>query len=217
MKRQNRTMFSLALWLLAAFVLWTFAVCCVDVQPIGPKGSWVGLAALNGWFHRFTGVHMLLYTITDWLELVPFGFMLAFALMGLLQWVRRKNPLRVDADLLLLGGFYLAVLAAYLLFECLAINCRPILIAGELEVSYPSSTTLLVLCVMPTAMIQLRRRIRRLAVLRILLPLLAAFTAFMVLGRLISGVHWLSDIIGSILLGAGLVLLYAACQNQFTR
>ena len=217
MKRQNRTMFSLALWLLAAFVLWTFAVCCVDVQPIGPRGSWVGLAALNGWFHRFTGVHRLLYTITDWLELVPFGFMLAFALMGLLQWVRRKNLLRVDADLLLLGGFYLAVLAAYLLFECLAINCRPVLISGELEVSYPSSTTLLVLCVMPTAMMQLHHRIRRPAVLRILLPLLAAFTAFMVLGRLVSGVHWLSDIIGSILLSAGLVLLYAACQNQFTR
>lgn len=217
MKRQNRTMFSLALWLLAAFVLWTFAVCCVDVQPIGPKGSWVGLAALNGWFHRFTGVHMLLYTITDWLELVPFGFMLAFALMGLLQWMRRKNLLRVDADLLLLGGFYLAVLVVYLLFECLAINCRPVLIAGELEVSYPSSTTLLVLCVMPTAMMQLHRRIRRPAVLRIFLPLLAAFTAFMVLGRLVSGVHWLSDIIGSILLSAGLVLLYAACQKQFTR
>lgn len=217
MKRQNRTMFSLALWLLAAFVLWTFAACCVDIQPIGPKGSWVGLAALNGWFHRFTGVHMLLYTITDWLELVPFGFMLAFSLMGPLQWVQRKNLLRVDADLLLLGGFYLVVLAAYLLFECLAINCRPVLIAGELEVSYPSSTTLLVLCVMPTAMMQLHRRIRRPAVLRILLPLPAAFTAFMVLGRLVSGVHWLSDIIGSVLLSAGLVLLYAACQNQFTR
>ncbi len=53
--------------------------------------SWVGLAAMNGWFHQLTGVHMFLYAITDWLELVPFGFMLAFALLGLLQWVRRKN------------------------------------------------------------------------------------------------------------------------------
>lgn len=83
----------------------------MDVQPIGPRGSWVGLAAMNGWFHQLTGVHMFLYAITDWLELVPFGFILAFALLGLLQWVRRKKLLRVDADLLLLGGFYLAVLA----------------------------------------------------------------------------------------------------------
>lgn len=180
------------------------------------KGSWVGLAAMNGWFHQLTGVHMFLYAITDWLELVPFGFMLAFALLGLLQWVRRKKLLRVDADLLLLGGFYLAVLASYLLFEFLAINERPVLIGGALEVSYPSSTTLLVLCVMPTAMMQLHRRIRRPAVLHILLPLLAAFTALMVVGRLISGVHWLSDIIGSILLSAGLVLLYAGCQNRLT-
>lgn len=126
----------------------------MDVQPIGPRGSWVGLAAMNGWFHQLTGVHMFLYAITDWLELVSFGFMLAFAL--------------------------------------------------------------LVLCVMPTAMMQLYRRIRWPAVLHILLPLLAAFTALMVVGRLISGVHWLSDIIGSILLSAGLVLLYAGCQNRLT-
>ena len=216
MKKHYRKMFHLALWLAAAFVLWTCAVCCVDVQPIGPKGSWFGLAAMNGWFHRLTGVHMFLYTITDWLELVPFGFMLAFALLGLLQWVRRKKLLRVDADLLLLGGFYLAVLAAYLLFEFLSINDRPVLIGGALEVSYPSSTTLLVLYVMPTAMMQLHRRIRRPAVLHILLPLLAVFTAFMVVGRLISGVHWLSDIIGSILLSTGLVLLYAVCQSRLT-
>ena len=188
----------------------------MDVQPIGPRGSWVGLAAMNGWFHQLTGVHMFLYAITDWLELVPFGFMLAFALLGLLQWVRRKKLLRVDADLLLLGGFYLAVLAFYLLFEFLAINERPVLIGGALEASYPSSTTLLVLCVMPTAMMQLHRRICWPAVLHILLPLLAAFTALMVVGRLISGVHWLSDIIGSILLSAGLVLLYAGCQNRLT-
>lgn len=216
MKKQHRKMFHLTLWLAAAFILWTCAVCFVDVQPIGPRGSWVGLAAMNGWFHRLTDVHMFLYAITDWLELVPFGFMLAFALLGLLQWVRRKKLLRVDADLLLLGGFYLAVLASYLLFEFLAINERPVLIGGVLEVSYPSSTTLLVLCVMPTAMMQLHHRIRRPAVLHILLPLLAAFTALMVVGRLISGVHWLSDIIGSILLSAGLVLLYAGCQNRLT-
>ena len=38
---------------------------------------------------------------------------------------------------------------------------------------------------------KLHRRIRWPAVLHILLPLLAAFTALMVVGRLISGVHWL--------------------------
>ena len=63
---------------------------------------------------------------------------------------------------------------------------------------------------------KLHRRIRRPAGLHILLPMLAAFTAFMVVGRLISGVHWLSDIIGSILLSAGLVLLYAGYQNRLT-
>lgn len=35
-----------------------------------------------------------------------------------------------------------------------------------------------------------------------------AFSAFMVIGRMIAGVHWATDIIGSILLSAGLSSLY---------
>jgi undecaprenyl-diphosphatase len=40
--------------------------------------------------------------------------------------------------------------------------------------------------------------------------LISGFTVFMVVSRLISGVHWLTDIIGGILLSAGLVGLYEA-------
>ena len=194
--------------LLATFALWTLAVCLVDVQVIGPRDSAVGFAALNGLFHRLTGVHMTLYLITDWLSLVPLGFAVGFALLGLMQWIKRKQLLQVDRSILLLGGFYTVLIAAYALFEIAAVNYRPILIDGHLEISYPSSTTLLVLCVMPTALMQLHRRIKHSAFRRCIDFAGTAFIAFMVIGRLVSGVHWLSDIIGGALLSAGLDLLY---------
>lgn len=202
--------FWMAIGLLSTFVLWTVAVRFVDVAPIGPNGSAVGFATLNGWFHRLTGVHMSLYVLTDWLGLVPVAVCFAFAVMGLSQWVRRKNIAKVDGDVLLMGGFYVLVLAAYLLFERIVINYRPVLIEGVLEASYPSSTTLLTLCVMPAALVWLHRRTTP----RWMVAFMVLFTAFMVFGRLFSGVHWLTDIIGGGLLGGGLTVLYAATCDR---
>lgn len=196
--------------LLAAFALWTAAVCFVDVRAAGPLGSSVGFARLNRFFHSLTGVHMTLYAVTDWLSLIPVGVCTGFGALGLSQWIRRKSLLQVDHDILALGGFYATVMAAYILFEVLVVNYRPVLIDGRLEASYPSSTTLLVLCVMTTAMMQTYRRIKSRAWQNGVILVIAAFTAFMVIGRLLSGVHWLTDIVGGVLLGAGLVTLYDA-------
>jgi undecaprenyl-diphosphatase len=200
--------FCIALGLLAAFALWTIAISLIDVQAIGPQGSTVGFATLNSMVHMLTGVHMQLYTITDWLGLVPVAFGFGFALLGLAQWIKRKSILKVDRSILILGGFYIATMAAYLVFESFVINYRPVLIAGNLEASYPSSTTLLVLCVMPTAMMQLRGRINNRVLRGGVSIAIASFIVFMVAGRLVSGVHWLTDIIGGILLSAGLVTMY---------
>lgn len=196
-----------ALLFLLAFLVWTLLVTTVDVRPIGPDGSSVGLATVNGAFHAWTGVHLTLYTLTDWLSLIPLGIVAAFAAQGLLQWLRRRSLARVDRDILVLGGYYLAVLAVYVLFEFVTVNYRPLLIEGVLEVSYPSSTTMLVLCVIPTAVMRLRARLPR--------RLLTAFALFMVVARLLSGVHWLTDIVGGLLLSAALVHFYRAfCPSE---
>ena len=207
-RKTNR--FALPGGLLAAFALWTASVCLVDVQPIGPLGSEVGFAALNGWFHTLTGVHLWLYDLTDLLSVVPLGLCAAFGILGLVQWVRRRSLRRVDRDLLLLGGFYLAVAAFFVAFECFPVNFRPVLIEGRLEASYPSSTTMLALCVMPTARMQLRRRLRPGTLRRVLCAMITCFTAFMVVSRLLSGVHWLTDILGGAVLSAALVTAYGA-------
>lgn len=198
----------IALGLLAAFALWTVAIQWIDVQPIGPGGSTVGFAALNSFVHDLTGTHMILYAVTDWLGLVPVGTCVGFGALGLTQWIKRKRICKVDRSILALGGFYLVTIAAYLLFEDVVINYRPVLIEGYLEVSYPSSTTMLALCVMPTAAMQLSTRIQSKALRRVVVGGISAFTAFMVIGRLLSGVHWFSDVVGGVLLSAGLVMLY---------
>ena len=209
MKKETKKNFYIAAILLGAFVVWTAAVQLVDVQPIGPQGSTVGFATVNSWVHNLTGVHMSLYTVTDWLGLVPIAFAIGFALLGLIQWVKRKHLRQVDFSILVLGGFYLLVMAAYVLFEVFVINYRPVLINGCLEASsYPSSTTMLVLCVMPTAIMQLNTRIKSQTLKRWVGFGITAFILFMVIGRLLSGVHWFTDIIGGTLLSAGLVMLY---------
>ena len=205
-----RKCFCISICLLAAFILWTIAICLMDVQPIGPQGTSVGFAGINGFVHGLTGVHFGLYNITDWLGLVPILVCMGFGGLGLAQWIRRKSICKVDRSILALGGFYIITIAVFLFFESFVINYRPVLISGYLEASYPSSTTLLVMCVMPTAMMQFNTRINNKILRAAVAYTITAFIAFMVIGRLISGVHWFTDIIGGMLLSAGLSMLYYA-------
>ena len=194
--------------LIGAFVLWTVLIQCVDVQAVGQNGTKVGFADFNVWFHQLTGVHMTLYTITDWLGLIPIFICLWFGMLGLLQLIKRRSLLKVDPDILLLGVYYVLVIACYLIFEMIPVGYRPVLIEGRLEASYPSSTTLLVLSVMPTLWFQANRRVSNVMRRKAVAVFAVIFSAFMVIGRLISGVHWATDIIGSVLLSAGLYMLY---------
>lgn len=196
--------------LLAGFVLWTWLIQVIDVQMIGVNKTAVGFATVNVWFHRLTGVHMGIYHITDWLGLVPVFVCMIFGGIGFWQLVGRRSLFKVDSDLLVLGVYYMVVIFGYLIFEMIPINYRPILIRGVMEVSYPSSTTLLVLSVMPTLVFQVNRRTKSTAFQKTIFFISLFFSAFMVIGRLISGVHWLTDIIGAIFLSGGGLYIYKA-------
>jgi undecaprenyl-diphosphatase len=213
MKKKYQKSICIAGSLLLSFVIWTLLVRFIDVKAIGPAGSSVGFSAMNGRMRDLIGVNMTLYTISDWLGLVPIATAFGFAVFGLAQWIKRKHLCRVDHDILYLGVFYIAVIAVYVFFEMLVINYRPFLIDGYLEASYPSSTTMLVLCVMPTAAMQLNTRIKSHALKRCVCALITLFTGFMVIGRILSGVHWITDIIGGMLCSTGLVMAYrGVCQ-----
>ena len=208
MKANGKRILFSGILLITVFAIWTLAVLTVDVNPSGVNGTSIGFATLNGWFHEFTGVHMNLYIITDWLGLVPVAACILFGIVGLTQWIKRKSLWKVDYDIIILGIYYIVIITEYLLFEMIPINYRPVLINGFMEVSYPSSTTLLVLSVMPTCIFQANRRIKNTSARKMLSILISAFSTFMVAGRLISGVHWLTDIIGASLLSTGSFYIY---------
>ena len=207
---KERKLFYVGLILIVVFVFWTILIQTVDVQPVGVNGTVVGFATLNCSFHNMTGVNMTIYHITDWLGLVPLFCCMIYGVIGFVQLIKRKSLLKVDIDILLLGVYYVIVIFGYLIFEMIPINYRPILIDGRMEVSYPSSTTLLVSSVMPTVIFQIDRRIKNRVVRRIITSSTILFSLFMLIGRTIAGVHWLTDIIGSVFLSAGLFLIYYA-------
>lgn len=213
MKRKNKIHFVLPVSLFTVFILYTAALMFIDVRPIGPQNSPVGFGAFNKGLHDLLGVNMWLYEITDKLSLAAIGIVMGFAILGLVQFVKKRSLLGVDPGILLLGGFYILVFLCYLLFEFYIVNYRPVLINGALEPSYPSSTTMLVMCIMPSAILQFRSRIQN-SVIRITInTLCGSFTLFMVLGRVLSGVHWPTDILGGILLSAALVSLYRSVNH----
>ena len=208
MKLKNKKYLYFSVFMLVSFFIWTALVCTVDVKAVGPLESKVGFSAVNSFMHNLFGVHMTLYTLTDWLSIIPAFIIIGFGLLGFVQLVSRKSLLKVDKDILTLGGFYIIVLILYIIFEILVINYRPVLINDKLEASYPSSTTMLVMCVMPTAMMQFKKRIRNKTINKAVYVMTAVFTVFMVVCRMVSGVHWFSDIIGGLLVSCGLVALY---------
>lgn len=210
MKRKSKIRFISGLIFITLFIMWTLAVASVDVKPFGVNGTSVGFATLNTWFHNLTGVNMTLYNITDWLGLVPVFICMVFGILGLFQLIKRRSLLKVDFDIIVLGVYYVIVILGYLVFEMIPINYRPILINGFLECSYPSSTTLLVLSVMPTVIFQSNKRLQNPKIKETTVFVTIIFSLFMVVGRLASGVHWLTDIIGSCFLSAGLFYIYKA-------
>lgn len=210
MKEKGTKILTKGFILILLFAFWTVLVITFDVKEIGVNGTLVGFSAKNSFFHGLTGVNMTLYNVTDWLGLVPLFICFAFGIMGFIQLVKRKSLFKVDIDIILLGVYYIIVIFCYLIFETIPINYRPILINGFMEASYPSSTTLLVLSVMPTLNFQISKRVKNNSVKNIINLVSVLFSVFMVIGRLISGVHWLTDIIGSVLLSMGLYYLYKA-------
>ena len=134
-----------------------------------------------------------------------------FGGIGFVQLVKRRSLLKVDFDIIILGVYYVLVIFGYFIFEMIPINYRPILIEGIMEASYPSSTTLLVLSVIPTLNFQVNRRMKNTMMKNVMNVCSIGFSLFMVIGRTVAGVHWLTDIIGSVILSTGLFLIYKSC------
>ena len=207
MERNKHSLITPAV-LFAVFVLYTAAVALIDVKPVGQMNSNVGMATINKALSDAIGVHMIWYDITNILGILALLIAAFFGVVGVIQLVTRKSLLKVDRDIIILGCFYVMVIVCYVLFDHFAINYRPVMLEDTLEASYPSSHTMLAVCVMSTAICQLKWKMRDEHVSRIVQGVLAVLIVLTVVGRMIYGVHWFTDIIGGVLLSAFLVSLY---------
>lgn len=211
MQRKSKPYFIMTGILFMAFIAFTILVKTVDVRPIGPQRSSVGFAAVNQFFFEQLGTSRFWYVVTSWLGFVAVAVIFGFGVLGLVQLIRGRSLQKVNERILLLGGFYFVVLAVYAVFEFVVVNYRPVILTQELEASYPSSHTMLIVCVMVTAMMQCHHYLKgKKALLAACDAAAVAASLLTVVGRLLSGVHWFTDIVASLILSAALVMLYAA-------
>lgn len=205
MKNKRNIFLSILLTIIS--VGYIYAVKTIDVKEIGPNNSSVGLSSLNSWFKNLTGYHDEIYKITEIFGLVVFAIVGIYALVGLAELVKRKSLFKIDREIISVGILYVLMISTYVLFEKVIINYRPVLIDNELEASFPSSHTLLALCTCISSLIISKKYLNK-----SLYGVAEFFTVLLLtivfVGRTISGVHWLSDIIGGVIISSTLLMYF---------
>ena len=205
--------------LLIIFVIYTILVLTVDKKGIGPNESMVGFSTLNSFFHKTIGTNMKFYTLTKYLGLLPMLFVFYYGLYGLLQLIDKKKISKVDKKIIILGCFYIVFVLVYVFFEKCIINYRPILLEGKLEASYPSSHTMLAICFCGSSIIMSKYYMKK-SMRKSMNILSWSLMGLIVIGRILSGVHWITDIIGGIIISLFLLcslytaLLYTEKQKK---
>ena len=194
-------------------IIYIIMLKTIDVKPIGPYHTKVGFAAINNFVHIHLPKNMIWYNITKYLGYLTFILVIYYAIIGLKQLIKGKSLKKVDKKILLLGAFYVLVGIVYIIFEKVIINYRPVLMEGELEASFPSSHTMLALCVCASSLVMSKNYIKSEKAKQILDIVTWIIMIVLVVGRLISGVHWLTDIIGGIIISGFLLSILNTCLN----
>lgn len=202
----------------AMLLLFAALVACLltlDQQPIAADGSMVGLGSANLAFHNLTGVNWTLYDITEYGGYVAIASMFVFFVIGLVQLIRGRGFKGVDKAIYFIAIAYVVMLVLYVGFDKIALNWRPVLVDGELEPSFPSSHSFLAVGTMGCAITWARHRLASAPARTAVTVICTLIALVVVVGRLLCGVHWLTDIVGGVVLGLALVFAYRYLVLRF--
>ena len=214
MEKRDKINLYTTLGVFAAFVVYTIMIMFIDVRAIGPEGSKVGFAAINGLVHNTFGYNGTLDFVTDIIMYLAFLSILAWAVVGLVQLIKRKSLKKVDYRLYVLAIFAVITVAVYILFDhVLIINYRPIILDEGLEGSYPSTHCLLTLAFFGYSIVNLFVMKINKNLAKILSVVIGILCLLMPVLRLLAGVHWTTDIVGGVMLSIALVLAYNTLVN----
>ena len=196
------------------FLIFTILAKTIDIQAAGAQNSLIGFAALNTSIFNFLGTNNFCYKLTQFFGILAILVAAIFAVTGLVQLIKRKSLFKVDSDLLMLGGVYILLIVVYVLFEKLAVNYRPVVLDEGLEPSYPSTHTMLILTILGTAIRILVNYIKNPKLLFTTRLGFLFIMALTVICRLLSGVHWFTDIIGGVLISLFFITLYESLTSS---
>ena len=204
MKSKKRN-FIISIIFIVLAIVFTILVKVVDVKQLGAGQTDIGFATINQFVFEYFGVNMIWYHITDWLGLIPIFIAITYAFVGLFQLIKRRSLFKVDKEIIILGFFYIIVIILYLFFEKIIVNYRPILMNGFIEASYPSSHTLMTICLCGSSIL-INKKLFNNKVIKIVNILSFIIIVITISGRLISGVHWFTDIVGRVLISLALLM-----------
>ena len=204
-KKSKSTALFASIILLISSVVFTAAVSFLDVRQNPDGGQNIGLSTVNLAFHNAFPYNGLLYNISEYAGYVPVLFALFFAIMGAVQAFKHKSLKKVDNAFYFLAVYYVAVGFVYLIFEKFCVNVRPIMLDGEWEASYPSSHTLFAITLSASTILVNNIFYAKSKWHKVLNILAIIFMISVPIMRLFSGVHWLSDIVGGVVISATLV------------
>lgn len=209
---KNKRNLILSLVLTVVTVVYTYLVKTVGVTAIGPRNSSVGFYKMNYWFMKSIGSNMTIYKFTEIVGLIVLLIVAIYGVIGLLQLIKRKSIFKVDREIISLGILYVLMLIVYVFFEKFIINYRPVLIDNELEASFPSSHTVLAICTCISSLIVSKKYVPK-KYLNLSAVITILLLTFVFVGRTISGVHWLSDIIGGVIISSTLLMYFYTILN----
>lgn len=188
--------------ILVAFIIWTILVKTVDVRYINGIG-FLGFYQLN------TDINFkiqlmdtkLFHVLSNILLYASMLTVLPFAILGVVELIKRKSLAKVDRILYILLGSYAAIVIFYFVFELVKINFSPLSTPEDLKPSYPSSHIFIFISLVGAGLIGFNHYKQNKTLF------IASFIEFgllivlMAILRMFSGHHYFTDVIGGILLG----------------